>query len=57
MAAGVTAEEVLATFRAMARLQAEAGARTPATAMSISFTTSPDDVHRVLDLARARGGG
>ncbi len=49
--AGVTAEEVLATFRAMARLQARVGVEA-CRRYVISFTTSPDDVRRVLDLAR-----
>ncbi len=50
VAAGVTAEEVLATFRAMARLQARAGVEA-CHRYVISFTTTPDDVRRVLDLA------
>ncbi|HEY5628063.1 MAG TPA: phosphoenolpyruvate carboxylase, partial [Candidatus Limnocylindrales bacterium] len=50
VAAGVTAEEVLATFRAMARLQARSGVEA-CHRYVISFTTSPDDVHRVLHLA------
>ena len=50
VAAGVTAEEVLATFRAMARLQARAGVEA-CRRYVISFTTSIDDVRRVLDLA------
>ena len=51
VAGGVTVEEVLATFRAMARLQARAGLEA-CHRYVISFTTSPDDVRRVLDLAR-----
>lgn len=47
---GVTVEEVLATFRAMARLQARIGVEA-CHRYVISFTTSPDDVRRVLDLA------
>ncbi len=48
--AGVTAQEVLATFRAMARLQARVGVEA-CHRYVISFTTTPDDVRRVLDLA------
>ncbi len=51
VAAGVTAEEVLATFRAMARLQARVGVEA-CRRYVISFTTSPDDVRRVLSLAQ-----
>jgi phosphoenolpyruvate carboxylase len=51
VAADVTAEEVLATFRAIARLQAKVGVDA-CHRYVISFTTSPDDVHRVLALAR-----
>ena len=51
VAGGVTAEEVLATFRAMARLQARVGVEA-CRRYVISFTTSPDDVRRVLDLAQ-----
>jgi phosphoenolpyruvate carboxylase len=50
VAAGVTAEEVLATFRAVARLQARAGVDA-CRRYVISFTTSPEDVLRVLELA------
>lgn len=51
VAAGVTAEEVLATFRAIARLQARMGVEA-CRRYVISFTTRPDDVFRVLELAR-----
>ena len=51
VAPGVPAEEALATFRAMARLQARMGVEA-CRRYVISFTTSPDDVRRVLDLAR-----
>lgn len=50
IAAGVTAEEALATFRAMARLQARLGVEACCRYV-ISFTTGPDDVRRVLALA------
>ncbi len=48
---GVTLGEVLATFRAIARLQARLGIRA-CQRYVISFTTSPDDVMTVLELAR-----
>ncbi len=51
VAAGVAVQEVLATFRAMARLQARLGVEA-CRRYVISFTTSPDDVRLVLDLAR-----
>jgi phosphoenolpyruvate carboxylase len=50
VAAGVTAEEVLATFRVMARLQARVGVEA-CRRYVISFTSSPGDVRRVLALA------
>ena len=54
---GVTLGEVLATFRAIARLQARFGVRA-CQRYVISFTTSPEDVMTVLELARraARAG-
>ncbi len=51
VAAGVTVAEVLATFRAIARLQARFGVEA-CRRYVISFTTSPDDVAAVLELAR-----
>jgi phosphoenolpyruvate carboxylase len=48
---GVALGEVLATFRAIARLQARYGEEA-CHRYVISFTTVPDDVTRVLDLAR-----
>lgn len=51
VAAGVTLAEVLATFRAIARLQARFGIEA-CHRYVISFTTSPADVALVLDLAR-----
>jgi phosphoenolpyruvate carboxylase len=48
---GVTLGEVLATFRAVARLQARLGVRA-CQRYVISFTTTPDDVMTVLELAR-----
>lgn len=51
VAAGVTLGEVLATFRAMARLQARFGPEA-CRRYVISFTTSVDDVVTVLELAR-----
>ena len=51
VAAGVTLGEVLATFRAIARLQARFGVDA-CRRYVISFTTSPDDVAAVLELAR-----
>ncbi|OGO59230.1 MAG: hypothetical protein A2V85_02510, partial [Chloroflexi bacterium RBG_16_72_14] len=52
VAAGVSAGEVLATFRAMARLQARFGPEA-CQQYVISFTASPADVIDVLELARA----
>ena len=51
VAAGVTVAEVLATFRVIARLQARFGIEA-CRRYVISFTTSPDDVAAVLELAR-----
>ena len=51
VAAGVTADEVLATFRAIARLQARQGEEA-CRRYVISFTTGPADVTLVLELAR-----
>ncbi len=51
VAAGVTLGEVLATFRAIARLQARFGVDA-CSRYVISFTTRPDDVAAVLELAR-----
>ena len=51
VAAGVTLGEVLATFRAIARLQARFGVEA-CRRYVISFTTRPDDVAAVLELAR-----
>jgi phosphoenolpyruvate carboxylase len=51
VAGGVTVAEVLATFRAIARLQQRYGVRA-CHRYVISFTTSPDDVGNVLELAR-----
>ena len=51
VAAGVTLDEVLATFRAIARLQDRFGIEA-CRRYVISFTTSPDDVAAVLELAR-----
>src|SRR3954449_961102 len=48
---GVALGEVLATFRAMARLQQRFGVEA-CRRYVISFTTSPEDVLNVLDLAR-----
>jgi phosphoenolpyruvate carboxylase len=47
----VTLGEVLATFRAVARLQGRLGVRS-CHRYVISFTTTPDDVMTVLELAR-----
>jgi phosphoenolpyruvate carboxylase len=49
--AGVTTAEVLATFRSIARIQARFGEEA-CRRYVISFTTSPDDVANVLELAR-----
>ena len=51
VASGVTLGEVLATFRAIARLQGRFGVEA-CRRYVISFTTSPQDVATVLDLAR-----
>jgi phosphoenolpyruvate carboxylase len=51
VAAGVTVDEVLATFRAIARLQARVGEEA-CRRYVISFTTGPADVTLVLELAR-----
>ncbi len=51
VAAGVTVDEVLATFRAIARLQARQGEEA-CRRYVISFTTGPADVTLVLELAR-----
>ena len=51
VAPGVTLGEVLATFRAIARLQGRFGVEA-CRRYVISFTTSPQDVATVLDLAR-----
>ena len=51
VAGGVTGAEVLATFRAVARLQARFGVRA-CHRYVISFTTRPQDVMDVLELAR-----
>ncbi len=51
VAAGVTVDEVLATFRAIARLQARQGEEA-CRRYVISFTTGPADVLLVLELAR-----
>jgi phosphoenolpyruvate carboxylase len=51
VAGGVTVAEVLATFRAIARLQQRYGVHA-CHRYVISFTTSPDDVANVLELAR-----
>ncbi len=51
LAGGVTLGEALATFRSIARLQARFGAAA-CHRYIISFTTSPDDVATVLELAR-----
>lgn len=54
VAPGVTLAEVIATFRAAARLQATYGPDA-CRRYVISFTTSVDDVLTVLELARAAG--
>ena len=51
VSAGVTAAEVLATFRSIARLQARYGIEA-CRRYVISFTSSPRDVANVLELAR-----
>jgi phosphoenolpyruvate carboxylase len=51
LAGGVTLGEALATFRSVARLQARFGERA-CHRYIISFTTTPDDVATVLELAR-----
>ncbi len=51
VAAGVTVDEVLATFRAIARLQARQGEEV-CRRYVISFTTGPADVTLVLELAK-----
>ncbi|HET7830506.1 MAG TPA: phosphoenolpyruvate carboxylase, partial [Candidatus Limnocylindrales bacterium] len=51
---GVALGEVLATFRSIARLQARLGAGA-CQRYVISFTTSPEDVAIVLELARRAG--
>ncbi len=51
VAGGVTVAEVLATFRAIARLQQRYGVHA-CHRYVISFTTTPDDVTNVLELAR-----
>ena len=51
VAAGVSLGEVLATFRSIARLQARYGVEA-CHRYVISFTTSPEDVAIVLELAR-----
>ena len=51
VAGGVTLGEVLATFRTIARLQARLGVAA-CQRYVISFTTRPDDVTTVLELAR-----
>ncbi len=51
VAAGVTLSEVLATFRAVARVQDRFGIEA-CRRYVISFTTGPDDVYAVLELAR-----
>ncbi len=48
---GVSLAEVLATFRSIARIQARFGVEA-CRRYVISFTTSPDDVANVLELAR-----
>ena len=51
VSAGVTVAEVLATFRSIARIQARYGVEA-CRRYVISFTTSPQDVTNVLELAR-----
>ena len=51
VAAGVTLGEVMATFRSIARIQARYGVEA-CHRYVISFTTTPDDVVVVLELAR-----
>jgi phosphoenolpyruvate carboxylase len=51
VSAGVTVAEVLATFRSIARIQARYGVEA-CRRYVISFTTSPQDVTKVLELAR-----
>ncbi len=48
---GVTVAEVLATFRSIARIQARFGVEA-CRRYVISFTTAPEDVTKVLELAR-----
>ncbi len=55
VSAGVTAGEVLATFRSIARIQARFGVEA-CRRYVISFTTSATDVAAVLELARAAAG-
>ena len=54
LAPGVTAAEVLATFREIAAAQARFGERA-AHRFVVSFTAGPQDVLNVLDLARRAG--
>jgi phosphoenolpyruvate carboxylase len=54
VSAGVTLDEVLATFRALGEAQARFG-EPAAHRYVVSFTASPRDVTDVLDLARAAG--
>ncbi|HKF86005.1 MAG TPA: phosphoenolpyruvate carboxylase [Candidatus Limnocylindrales bacterium] len=54
VSAGVTLAEVLATFRGIARVQARLGIAA-CQRYVISFTTSPEDVAIVLELARRAG--
>jgi phosphoenolpyruvate carboxylase len=54
VAPGVPLGEVMATFRAMARIQARFGAEA-CHRYVVSFTTEPDDVLVVLELARRAG--
>ena len=54
VAPGVSLGEVMASFRAMARIQARFGER-PAIAMSSRSRPSPEDVLTVLELARRAG--
>jgi phosphoenolpyruvate carboxylase len=51
VSAGVTVAEVLATFRSIARIQARYGVEA-CRRYVISFTSSPEDVTNVLELAR-----
>jgi phosphoenolpyruvate carboxylase len=56
VAPGVSADEIVETFRTIETLQARYGAAAVERYV-VSFTASPRDVHAVFDLARAAGLG